>query len=762
MDGGGFINFESSWKKAKDREALREARADALIRAEDKAAKVEARKSKEAEWMLPDLHKRLVERNEQKKKKKKKEKKERREKKKHKKEKKKRSKSSSSSDSEEEEWVEKAAPETAKVPAAAEPVRMQRDSWMELGAASDAFVFTFSRGADAESVRGAEKKRAEQREREAQRQQLALQRELNPNLRKATEATETKKPETAADEGGGASFLRRALQRAEEQAKVEGKTVEEIVAKRWGSMDTFRRLMKNAESRSGTSERRPRSKSPEPKKARERSRSRSPEKGKSRRRSRSRSRSSERDRRRRRSRSRSRSRSRDRKRDRRSRSRDKGDVRSRFARPREEDERGSERASRSPGSASTSSRGGWKTADRVAQERKAAAEIPQASRSRSDDEGSGEEERPRPDEKQEGSSSKPPEPVEILTDQEMNALGAKIIKAEMLGNEDLVRKLKDKMERAKAAKQSAAAGADSESTGKREETVVLTRTDAKGFERPIAGSAERSQGGRRKTEKVATHGSDGKRQRYFADDDRFDLKQMFEREKLSTAEDQNAMMNRLAGKAVEKTNDDYDIDDVFVTRATKKDKAADSREVDRAIAEHQRMRRTLDDCRLCLNGGEGSGQKHLMVALGETCYLALPPHTSLTEDHCFIVPVSHVACATNLDEDVQDEMNTFRKALVKMYAAEDRDCVFFESALNLKKFPHMILQCVPLEREYGDTAPMYFQKAIQVRYRTLTYDNCTTLKVLVALASGLIRYTIFMSVFTLCRNARRNGPTTRN
>ena len=54
-------------------------------------------------------------------------------------------------------------------------------------------------------------------------------------------------------------------------------------------------------------------------------------------------------------------------------------------------------------------------------------------------------------------------------------------------------------------------------------------------------SATTSGGGggrRRKKEKVATHDKDGKRARYFADDDRHDLKALFEREKLSTAEDQ--------------------------------------------------------------------------------------------------------------------------------------------------------------------------------------------------------------------------------
>ena len=46
---------------------------------------------------------------------------------------------------------------------------------------------------------------------------------------------------------------------------------------------------------------------------------------------------------------------------------------------------------------------------------------------------------------------------------------------------------------------------------------------------------------------VETHSkTDRERTKYFADDDNFDLKTMFEREKLSTAEDQNAMLSRSA------------------------------------------------------------------------------------------------------------------------------------------------------------------------------------------------------------------------
>ena len=111
-------------------------------------------------------------------------------------------------------------------------------------------------------------------------------------------------------------------------------------------------------------------------------------------------------------------------------------------------------------------------------------------------------------------------------------------------------------------------------------------------------------------------------------------------------------------------------------------------------------------------------EKHLLVAVGRTCYLALPRHTSLTEGHCLIVPMAHVSTSVLLDEDVWEEVQMFRRALTRMFSAgeEEEDCVFFESCLFLRSQPHLVIECVPLPREVGDTAPMYFQKAIQVRF----------------------------------------------
>lgn len=650
---------------------------------------------------------------------------------------------------------------------------------MELGGVASGKMDLFGRKELKEGRDETDKQRI-RREQEEAHAQKANRLELNPNLRKPAQSDPPSQgptgtaPKVVGD--GGVAWLKRAFKRAQEQALAEGKSLEEIAEKRWGSLEQFHKLLAKAEGKSASSQQQPqqptskqerlrefqrrRSKSP-PRQVRPRSRSRSRSRDRNRRRSRSRereesqryrrhskdrherrrssdrrrhSRSRSRDRRRRHRRSSSSSSSSSSSRDRRRRGHERGKNERRFARPVDDDGEGSGRPlDRNPKSQTSNRAGGglsssWKTKDRMDRERQEVRDQIQKdqekserkrSRSSSGSASSGEDEKKN--------EKKTPAPVEeeavpLLSDKELNALGAKIIKAEMLGNEELLAKLKLKMSKAQEAKakyEAAKAEGGGDGSEQREETVVLTRTDAKGMTRPLNASEIPEAGGsggsskRRKKEKVATHGNDGQRDRYFADDDRYDLKQMFEREKLSTAEDQNGMMSRLAGKALDKTNEDYDLDDVFTDRAARKERdgKAEERARDKAIAEHHRMSKRLDDCKFCL--GTKSMQKHLMIAMGRSCYLALPHHTSLTEGHCFIVPNSHTSCATMLDEDVWSEMQEFRKALVRMFAQDDLDCVFFESAMGLKFHPHMILECVPIPRESGDMAPMYFQKAIQ-------------------------------------------------
>ncbi|XP_068122987.1 CWF19-like protein 2 [Hyperolius riggenbachi] len=312
-------------------------------------------------------------------------------------------------------------------------------------------------------------------------------------------------------------------------------------------------------------------------------------------------------------------------------------------------------------------------------------------------------------------------PVQILTEEEMNKLGAKIVKAEIMGNTELASKLRAQLEDARQQRQNQPRApekdgrAKSEGSGSREEQeVLLVRMDQSGRAWPVNSSGEPAEprGGRRKRQTLETH-VDKERVRYFHDDDNQSLHDLVKREKMGTAEDQNKLFMRMASKLREKTDQEYyTLDDMFVSKSAKKERANEEEERERqqAISEHRRLAATMEKCPFCFDNAELP--KHLIIAIGVKVYLCLPNHLSLTEGHCLIVPLQHYTAATLVDEDIWNEIQTFRKALVRMFAEKGLDCVFLETNMSLKKRFHLVYECIPLPKESGDMAPIYFKKAI--------------------------------------------------
>ena len=72
--------------------------------------------------------------------------------------------------------------------------------------------------------------------------------------------------------------------------------------------------------------------------------------------------------------------------------------------------------------------------------------------------------------------------VTIMSDLEMNKLGAKIVKAELLGDLAKAKKLKETLENARKAKTKASNSRSVIDDNAGEETVILTRTDSKGYD----------------------------------------------------------------------------------------------------------------------------------------------------------------------------------------------------------------------------------------------------------------------------------------
>ena len=304
------------------------------------------------------------------------------------------------------------------------------------------------------------------------------------------------------------------------------------------------------------------------------------------------------------------------------------------------------------------------------------------------------------------------EPVETVTDSQLNALAAKIMKAEMLGNTGKVQQLKDKLERLRRLKEeSSSAKPTGEPRQRREQdTIVLTKTDRFGNTRPIE---SRDRPAYAKQKRGSTHTDKGKRKQYFADDDHYSLRALVEQERFTTAEETHLAIATMAGKFVPASNANETVDDALDSVSAMRynpDKEADKAHK-RTLAENRRTAELLDKCRLCF--GNESFEKHLLIAVGIHVYLAAPPMQSLCEGHCQIVPMEHSISSLQLDENVWSEVMVFRKGLTRMYADRGLDVVFMETLVNAKHKSHTVIECIPLPQEVGELAPMYFKKAIQ-------------------------------------------------
>ena len=51
----------------------------------------------------------------------------------------------------------------------------------------------------------------------------------------------------------------------------------------------------------------------------------------------------------------------------------------------------------------------------------------------------------------------------------------------------------------------------------------------------------------------------------------------------------------------------------------------------------------------------------------------------------------------------------YRKGLTRMFEDQDRDALFLETCMNPKGQRHMAMECVPLPKDIGDMAPIYFK-----------------------------------------------------
>jgi len=159
--------------------------------------------------------------------------------------------------------------------------------------------------------------------------------------------------------------------------------------------------------------------------------------------------------------------------------------------------------------------------------------------------------------------------------------------------------------------------------------------------------------------------------------------------------------------------------------------ARQQKDMKRAVAADRQYDSAIASCSSCLDSS--ALRKHLIISLGDHSYLALPPGCGRLPGQLRIVPVSHAAAMTEVDEEVYAEVNRFKAALHALFSSQGRDGELL--CLNrwsiLRACVRLVLQCSSLRLRRGRVidgvtrtliafpwtvkgadAPLYFRKAI--------------------------------------------------
>jgi len=303
----------------------------------------------------------------------------------------------------------------------------------------------------------------------------------------------------------------------------------------------------------------------------------------------------------------------------------------------------------------------------------------------------------------------------ILTTEDKNRISAKIVKYEIAGKMDLVRKLQAKLERSRQAELQVGKNKNSSNESFEADNVItLTRVDRSGVAWPVRNQNLQEDKPSRKKRKILTHDEEGNRTKYYEDDNQYSLSELVARERSGAADQDHQMMSRMSAKMFQKTDGDiFTLDDMFeskITQVTGKDKEA-KRVHDKSIKETKKKLMRLEKCPLCL--GNQECKEYLIVSRGDHSYIRLPSNRPMCDGHCFICPISHSCSAITLDENVWEEIRKHMSFLQNLFKNEGKCCVFLQSVTNVKVSPHFQIECIPIQFSLFDELPIYFKKALQ-------------------------------------------------
>jgi len=117
---------------------------------------------------------------------------------------------------------------------------------------------------------------------------------------------------------------------------------------------------------------------------------------------------------------------------------------------------------------------------------------------------------------------------------------------------------------------------------------------------------------------------------------------------------------------------------------------------------------------LTLDPKHSGFRRDLVISMGPLCFLMATMHYPVVKHHCWIVAKdSEARCTMDLEDDVIEDMNNYKKALVTMNHDRNLRTLFFETAVDLNSETRRpVIEVVGIPDKVFSEAKMYFKKAM--------------------------------------------------
>ncbi|KZS90512.1 hypothetical protein SISNIDRAFT_430789 [Sistotremastrum niveocremeum HHB9708] len=309
---------------------------------------------------------------------------------------------------------------------------------------------------------------------------------------------------------------------------------------------------------------------------------------------------------------------------------------------------------------------------------------------------------------------KPSLPKDVLSTSDLNKLQARALRAKLMGGAD-AEKLQAEYEEALERSH------QHESSATRVE--VLPTLDSRGrlYDYGVSApstsedASERPGNRRKKPARVETRDpKTGDVVRYNADDDSTTLGDLVRQERFGAGIEDEKNLDAQMARAIAgdgKFEDDLEYMDDNADKLGRRKMRTDAMRRQFAIHDYAKTQKVMATCPHCFKEDD-SPPSAAVIAMGTRAYLACTTSQELVDGHAHIVPIQHHLTMLEADDDVWDEVRNFMKCLMKMFAAEDKGVVFYETVLSLKWQRHTVIECVPVPWDEFELLPGYFKESI--------------------------------------------------